>query len=490
VTRTSGIGVPLFSVPTRRSWGLGEFPDLVDLARWADGAGQSIVQILPVMELPEHERSPYSALSSFALDPTYIALPDVPDFDALGGEGALDDLEQVVLADVRHARRVLYAEVRQLKRRWLRRAWEHFARVELKGRTRRADAFGDFCARESWWLQDYALFRALLDLHGQRAWWEWPEALLQAEPEAVAHARGRLHPQIVFLMYLQWIAAEQWKAARRQAAPVRVFGDLPFMISGNSADVWLRQPEFRLDATIGAPPDAFAEDGQDWGLPPWRWRVMRERDYAWFRARARRHAELFEGFRIDHLVGLYRTWTRPLDKTQPPHFEPAREAEQRALGEDLVGIFKSAGAEVIAEDLGSVPAFVRTSIATLGVPGFKVLLWERHWDQPGQPLIEPRTFTPLSVATTGTHDIEPLAATLTEPEVRTAVAALLESGSYLSLVPMLDVFGWTDRINTPSVVNDLNWTWKVPRPVDTWGEWIEARERQSWLRDLTRATGR
>ena len=78
MTRTSGIGVPLFSVPTRRSWGLGEFPDLVDLARWADGAGQSIVQILPVMELPEHERSPYSALSSFALDPTYIARPDVP----------------------------------------------------------------------------------------------------------------------------------------------------------------------------------------------------------------------------------------------------------------------------------------------------------------------------------------------------------------------------------------------------------------------------
>ena len=106
------------------------------------GAGQSIVQILPVMELPEHERSPYSALTSFALDPTYIALPNVPDFDALGGEGALDEVEQVVLADVRHARRVLYAEVRQLKRRWLRRAWEHFARVELKGRTRRADAFG------------------------------------------------------------------------------------------------------------------------------------------------------------------------------------------------------------------------------------------------------------------------------------------------------------------------------------------------------------
>ena len=274
------------------------------------------------------------------------------------------------------------------------------------------------------------------------------------------------------------------------ASPVRVFGDLPFMISANSADVWRHQAEFRLDATVGAPPDAFAKDGQDWGLPPWSWRVMRAGDYRWFRARARRHAHLFEGFRIDHLVGLYRTWTRPLDKTQPAHFEPADLAEQQALGDDLVSIFKSSGAEVIAEDLGSVPAFVRTSISALGVPGFKVLQWERHWNEPGQPPVDPRTFPALSVATTGTHDIEPLAATATESEVRVAVEGLLAAGSYLSLVPMQDVFAWPDRINTPSVVNELNWTWRVPQLVDAWAEWPEARRRQAWLGEATRAAGR
>ena len=283
--------------------------------------------------------------------------------------------------------------------------------------TRRADAFVDFCAREAWWLQDYALFRALLDFHHHRAWWEWPDALLRADAEALARARSQLHADLVYRMYLQWIAAEQWTIARQQAAPVRVFGDLPFMITGNSADVWLRQDEFRLDATVGAPPDAFAKEGQDWGLPPWRWRVMKDRDYTWFRARARRHAELFEGFRIDHLVGLYRTWTRPTDKTLPAHFEPAEVTEQRRLGEDLVRIFKASGAEVIAEDLGSVPAFVRASITRLGVPGFKVLQWERHWDQPEQPPIDPKTFPALSVATTGTHDIEPLAARSIEPVI-------------------------------------------------------------------------
>jgi 4-alpha-glucanotransferase len=490
VTRASGISVPLFAVPTTRSWGGGEFPDLVDLARWAAGAGQSIVQILPVMELPGHERSPYSALTSFALDPTYISLPMVPDFDALGGEQALPEADRALLAELRQARRVPYDAARRLKQPWLRRSWERFAHAELRGRTRRADAFADFCARESWWLQDYALFRALLDAHDQRAWWQWPEALRRGEGEAVAHARGQLHAEVVFRMYVQWIAAEQWKAARDQASPVRIFGDLPFMISGNSADVWRRQGEFRLDATIGAPPDAFSEDGQDWGLPPWRWRVMKERGFGWFHARARRHADLFEGFRIDHLVGLYRTWTRPADKTQPAHFEPAEEADQRALGEDLLGVFTSSGAELIAEDLGSVPEFVRTSLARLGVPGFKVLHWERHWDEAGQPPIDPRTFAALSVATTGTHDLEPLAATLPDHEVRQTVRGLLESGSYLSLVPMQDVFGWADRINTPNVVNDLNWTWRVPHPTDQWDRWPEARERQAWLGDLTRAARR
>lgn len=489
MTRASGISVPLFAIPTTRSWGIGEFYDLVDFARWAGDAGQSVVQILPIMEMPAAERSPYSALTSFALDPIYITVPRVPDYP---GSGHLPPALQAELRQLRAASAIPYARVRALKERCLQLAWSRFALTEVPRRTERVLAFESFCARESWWLDDYAVFRALLDVQEQRAWWEWPPKLKQATPEELAHlqARATFSYSVGYRKYLQWIAAEQWQEARRLAAPRRVFGDLPFMISGNSADVWLHQDEFRLDATVGAPPDAFATDGQDWGLPPWRAPVMRERGYRWFRARARRHADLFEGFRIDHLVGLYRTWTRPIDKSQAAHFEPAEPPEQQALGEDLVAIFKAAGAQVIAEDLGSVPDFVRTSITALGVPGFKVLQWERHWDEPGQPPIDPRTFPALSVATTGTHDIEPLAATLSDEEVRVAVETLLAAGSFLSLIPIQDVFAWSDRINTPSVVDEINWTWRVPRPVDTWAEWPEASERQTWLAEATRAARR
>lgn len=490
MTRASGISVPLFSLVTRDSWGIGEFPDLAVFSRWAAEAGQALVQILPVMELPEPERSPYSALSSFALDPTYISLPRVPDFEAIGGEHLFEAEDRLALDEIQRSSRVLYSEVRRLKHRWLRRAWERFARLEIARGTPRARVFDGFCRREAWWLDDYAAYRAARASQENRAWWEWPEGLRTGTDAVLAEIGGALPAEVGYRKYLQWIADGQWAEARRLAWPTRVFGDLPFMISGNSADVWRHQDQFRLDATVGAPPDAFAEDGQDWGLPPWRWQVLHDTDYQWMRQRARRHADLFDGFRIDHLVGLYRAWVRPLDKTQQPFFDPPEEPEQQALGEMLVRIFKDSGAEVIAEDLGTVPTFVRESLTALGVPGFRVMRWERHWDEPDEPAIDPLAYPELSVATTGTHDIDPLAVESEPGQVEQALLDLQRSGSYLALLPLQDAFGWTDRINTPSVVNDVNWTWRVPRPVDEWSAWPEAVTRQSHLRTLTREARR
>lgn len=488
--RASGISVPLFSLTTTRSWGVGEYPDLVPFAQWALDAGQSLVQILPVMELPLDERSPYSALTSFALDPTCIAVPDVPEFAALGGEAALPPEDRALLDAVRRSSSVRWFEIRDLKHRWLRRVWEVFDVAERRSPSPRGAAFAAFCREQAWWLDDYAVFRALLASQQNHAWWDWPAEVRHPTAAVVARVEATLRGEVAYRRFLQWIAHGQWSLARERARPVRVLGDLPFMISGNSADVWREQTTFRLDATVGAPPDAFAEDGQDWGLPPWRWRTMAETDFAWMRRRARRHGELFDGFRIDHLVGLYRAWIRPADRTQAPFFDPDEQTAQQQLGEALVRIFTATGAEVIAEDLGTVPDFVRASITALGVPGFKVLRWEREWDVPEQPLVPPERFPVLSVATTGTHDIDPLAAEMPSSEVHAAVAGLLRAGSYLALVPLQDVFAWPARINIPSVVNDENWTWRVPRPVDTWHVWPEAVSAQRRLAHDTRAAGR
>ncbi len=277
------------------------------------------------------------------------------------------------------------------------------------------------------------------------------------------------------------------------------------MISADSPDVWARQQEFRFDATIGVPPDAFSESGQDWGLPPWRWDVMAGNGFAWMGMRAKRYAALFDGYRIDHLVGLYRTYIRPIDQSVEAFFEPGDEPTQIELGETLVSIFRLdhpalAGVdadrrrpELIAEDLGLVPAFVRESMKRLGLPGMKVLRWERQWDEPGEPLHDPADFPPLSVATTGTHDLAPLALIEggeTEEKREAVLRQLLESGSNLTLIPLQDAFGWADRINTPAVVDELNWTWRLPWPIDQWLDRTETMTRARLLREWTRSAGR
>ena len=147
------------------------------------------------------------------------------------------------------------------------------------------------------------------------------------------------------------------------------------MVTLDSADVWSRREDFLLDASVGTPPDAFSETGQEWGLPPYNWDEARKNDFAWLRMRARRQADLYDGFRVDHLVGFYRTYVRPLDG-RPPFFMPSEEPAQIALGETVMRIMIDTEADVSVEDLGTVPAFVRESIARLGLPGYKVLRWE------------------------------------------------------------------------------------------------------------------
>lgn len=517
--RQCGIGVPLFSIPTAASWGIGEFPDLAAFGSWCAAAGQRYVQLLPLNEISPGETSPYSSMTAMALDPIYIHLPAVPEVAALGGEAGLPADERAELEVVRQSPHVRYAEVRALKSRVLRRAYQHFVAEEIGRGTARAAALAAYASRESWWLDAYTTFRALHAAHEERAWWDWPPALAYGDPAAIKDAQAAMADERRYRAWLQWIAEAQWQAAR-QAAGVRVLGDLPFMISGDSPDVWARREQFMLDATVGVPPDAFSATGQDWGLPPWRWDVMQGTGFQWMRQRARRTAALFDGVRIDHLVGLYRIYVRPIDGTRDKVFSPPDEPSQSLLGAKILGIYLQSGIEVVAEDLGTVPPFVRFSMARLGVPGFKVMRWERSWDAKGQPFVDPADYPDVSVALSGTHDTESLAQwwrDLTDaeraaflalpslaasaitaaspfvPDVRDAVVgALVGAASHTVMLPLQDLFGWDVRINTPATVNDRNWTWRVAHPVDHWRESPEWVERAETLRGwcVTAARGR
>ena len=535
-TRRAGLSIPLFSCPTTRSWGIGEIGDIPALSRWLAEAGLRVLQLLPLNEMEAHEQSPYSAITAMAIDPLYISLADVPEFVALGGESALSGDDRALLDEVRAAKRVDYSSVRRLKRRALDRSFQRFLRSARRPGSRRARALQVFVDEQSWWLDSYTLYRAVHAREQERPWTAWPVPLRDWDRTEVDAARLELADEILRWQYFQWLADTQWRAARRAATAlgVSLFGDLPFMVDGDSADVWANQHLFRLDASLGVPPDAFSATGQDWGMPVYRWDEMAAEDFRWLRDRARRYAALYDGFRVDHLVGFYRTYGRPRDGGEP-FFTPADEPSQIALGERVLGIFQSCGAEIVAEDLGVVPDFVRASLAHLGVPGFRVARWEREWHLPTHPFRDPLDYPVTSVAASGTHDTETLAEwwANASPEERAQVAqipsvmwtaaasgetaqrderaaqaaaldaapfipvvrdALLASlfvaGSDLLLLPVQDVFGWSDRINVPATVNDRNWSYRLEWPVDRLDEVAEACERRDRLRSWAAASGR
>jgi 4-alpha-glucanotransferase len=513
--RRAGILVPLFSLRSATDWGVGEIPDLVPFARWASGAGFGMVQVLPVNEVSRGQTSPYGALSAFAIDPVYVAVDALEDFHAAGGHEALSAEDRRLLDEVRNAPAVHWDAVRRLKARALEAAFAAFVTLEWRRKSARARELERFCREQSAWLDDYSLFVAIHDeLMGGKSWLDWPAPLRDREPGALADARAHLSDRVLFRSWLQWVVDRQWHGARRaaRAVSVELAGDLPFMVAPDAADVWARREDFRLDARVGVPPDAFSATGQDWGLPLYRWAEMEAAGHLWLNARADRMAALYGSYRVDHVVGLYRTYF--FADGAPGAFTPSEEPAQVANGERVLGIF-SRGAEIIAEDLGVVPPFIRASLDRLAIPGYKVQRWERDYHAQGQPFIDPATWKPLSVATTGTHDTDsvadwyeglsaedrkqllaipglaPLRARATarfDEAVRDGLLEMLYgSGSDLLLLPFPDCFGQRERINVPGTVTEQNWTYRLPSTLSGLAADLPARHR---LRSLAARHGR
>jgi 4-alpha-glucanotransferase len=516
--RHAGMMLPLFSATSSESWGIGELPDLLPLSRWLASAGFDRLMILPIGVVSPGDTSPYGAQSAMAIDPIYIGLDHVPDFALAGGLAALGGEARRDLDAARAAGRVDYPRVRRLKHAALDLAFDRFHRDEWTPRSARAMSFASFIAREWWWLDDWAVYAAIGESAGVSDWRAWPEPIRDRDPRAEDEARQRLEREILRHQYFQWQADLQWQGARALARHegVTVFGDMPFMVATASADVWARRDEFMFDVSLGVPPDAFSATGQDWKMPTYRWDRIALTGYAWVKQRARRMDELYDGYRVDHLIGWFRTYGRP--RTGEPFFNPAGEAAQIAQGETILRILLEGRAEIIAEDLGVVPPFARASMAKLGVPGCKVLRWERDWHADGHPFIDPAAYPARSAVMTGTHDTETTAewwsaagdqerrAASALPALRAAglderspwsdalrdawLTIAYESGADELFVPIQDVFGWTDRINVPATVGDHNWTWQLPWPVDALTDVPSARERAEFCRRLARASGR
>jgi len=523
--RTIGVTIPLTSLRSDASWGIGEIGDLPPLAALLAQAGVGLIQLLPIAEISLGNTSPYAALSAFGIDPMFLSLTHVADLQALSNEQALGHDGAARLASLRRAPGVDYEAVRPLKRRALVAGLKVFHERELSAGTaqsRRARSFIDFLAAHADWLPDFAIYRAIKDEQRGAAWWEWPAPLRDRDPAALRAAQARLAEAILLHEYSQWLAHAQWADARAAVnrLGVELMGDLPFMVDRDSADVWANRDEFRLDMSVGCPADQFDKDGQDWGLPPYHWQRMANDGFKWLRRRARYAGTLYDRFRVDHLVGFFRTYMRPYDqrrgadgKLVPGVFDPPEAPSQKRHGEQVVGAMIASAAEVgarlIAEDLGSVPDYVAPVLKKLGAPGYRVLQWERVRTPAGKPApavpdyVDPADYPAVSVACFGTHDTAPVAVWWRElgpadraallklpglrdmspkpgqeptsrpfgpeftPEVHAALLRLLcGAGSDLVLLLLQDVLGTADRINVPGTVGPHNWTYRLPASAD------------------------
>ena len=516
--RHVGVNVPLFSLRSERGWGIGELTDLATVTAWMAEASFDRLMLLPLGTMPHGQTSPYSAVSTLAIDPIYIGFHALEDFARAGGVAALSPDAREALEAARLSNVVWHEMVLRAKDQALQLAFAQFLRTEWALRTARADELAAFVDRERWWIDDYALFLALREANGRLGWRDWPPSLAQRSPAALDVARERLAEDILFHQYAQWVAETQWLEARAaaHARGISLYGDLPFVAGTDSPEVWAHAEEFRLDVSTGVPPDAFSDTGQDWGLPTYNWDVIAAGGYAWQRLRAKRMAHLYDGLRVDHVIGLFRTYGRPA--TGDPFFTPADEPSQIAQGRAIMQILAGSGLQLIAEDLGVTPGFVRESLADLGIPGCKGMRWERNWDEPGAPFVAPDTYAARSATMTGTHDTEPLAAwwsgapdderaaylrMLGADDVAAAslpawsdelrdhfLRAAYRSGSTELFLPFQDLFGWADRVNVPGTVGPHNWTWCLPWRVERLGDLPEARDRAAVLRQLARETGR
>ncbi|MFD0306837.1 4-alpha-glucanotransferase [Streptomyces sp. NPDC127119] len=419
--RTYGLLVQVYSLLSRRSWGMGDLGDLTELTAWAGRAlGAGFVQVNPMhAAVPgaPTDPSPYRPSSRRYPDPVYLRVEDVPEFAYVDE----NDRERL-LALLTRARRLRESvldkgalidrdAVWELKRE----ALELVREVPL-GPGRRA-AYCDFLAEEGEALEDHATWYALAEVYGSD-WTRWPQGLRDPRSAETARARAELMDRVDFHSRLAWLTDAQLATAQRSARDagmdVGLVHDLAVGVHPGGADAWAQQEVFAAGMSVGAPPDAFSVQGQDWGLPPWRPDRLAESGYAPYRRLLRALFRYAGALRIDHVMGLFRLWWVPQGR-------PATEGTYvRYDAEAMLAILtleaSRAGALVIGEDLGTVEPGVRETLHAHGVLGTSVLWFERDWDGTGLPL-PPESWRADCLATATTHDLPPTASRLTGDHV-------------------------------------------------------------------------
>jgi 4-alpha-glucanotransferase len=394
--RRAGILVPLFSVYSQKSLGIGEIADLRLLIDWATITGNSIIQLLPMNEVG-FTFCPYDSLSSFALEPAYISLELLP--QAKKFIDRIENLKDLFPAGQR------YVDYR-IKKEKINLLWEIFQEDNYD-----LDDFKQFKEENSYWINEFAFYKVIKNYQGGRPWYEWEDKYKNRNKVVLESFSQEHQKEINFQIWMQWQLFKQFKEIKQYAAVKKVFfkGDLPILVSRDSADVWVYPQFFTLEFAAGAPPDAYCAKGQRWGMPTNNWDAIAADEYTYLKEKLKYAQNFYDILRIDHVVGLFRIWSIPYhepleNKGLNGFFDPADENQWKEHGRNILSIMlKNTKMLLCAEDLGVIPKICPKTLKELGVPGNDVQRWMKDW-KIKHDFLEPKDYRTLSVAMLSTHD--------------------------------------------------------------------------------------
>ncbi len=478
--RSCGILLHVTSLPGR--FGIGDLgPDAYAFVDVLERVEAKLWQVLPLVPVG-HGYSPYSSPSTFAGNPMLIS----PDLLVEAGLLQADDVEDLPPFPTD---RVDFETVVPYKTRLLETAYERFRFTDENVQM----AFRSFCREQDAWLDDYAMFMAIRDQYRGASWTEWPAALRDREAATIAAVRNDLKEIIDMHKFWQYAFAIQWRRLRTYCneCGIKVVGDIPIYVAHDSADVWSNPELFQLDdrgqptVVAGVPPDYFAETGQRWGNPIYRWDRMKENGYVWWERRLTSVLDQVDMVRLDHFRGFEAYWEVPA--TEPT---AVNGRWVRGPGADFFDALLQRLGElpVIAEDLGLITDGVVELMQRYDFPGMAVLQF--GFDTDAEDKFLPHNYRRNLVAYTGTHDNDTLHGWFTnnnstqdEAQVRRArqhcrrylgilegnersihwyfIRALQMSVANTIIVPLQDVIGLGSegRMNVPGKATG-NWSWR------------------------------
>ena len=321
----AGVVIPLFSLRSNQSYGVGDFGDLHTLIDWASSVKMSAIQLLPINDTTQShtwkDSYPYNSVSVFALHPMYL------DLSSLGKlrDVRLREKFERTRQEINILPQVDYERVNRLKRDYISCYFRASGRRELK-----SQAYRHFLDRSKHWLLPYALFSYLRDLYHTADFRLWPDKWQVYDSDKAKQfidTDKEASEQTAFYCYLQFKLHEQMCAVHRHAREKGIIlkGDIPIGISRNSVPAWVDPHYFHFNSQAGAPPDDFSVDGQNWGFPTYNWPTMLKDNCSWWKQRLTQMAEYFDAYRIDHVLGFFRIWEIPQDYISGlmGHFAPA-----------------------------------------------------------------------------------------------------------------------------------------------------------------------